>query len=156
MNFLMNVIGRPIPTKRAIRILATTALVTEHGFVVCDPAAFLMPDLEKEADRLATGCGFVNGHLHLSSRQFPIYFPESSPRMLLMSHRFAVIPFDRIPDENKAVFLKELPKDIQIPSADAEVLRNVLPWFEVFEENAINPVRRAQTHSQAAFAGSAA
>lgn len=156
MNFLLSVIGRPIPTKRAIRILATTALVTENGFVVCDPAAFLMPQLEKEANLLATGCGYVNGHLHLSSRQFPMYFPESSPRMLLMSHRFAVLPFDRLPAEHKEVFLKELPKDIEIPSANPEVLRNVLPWFEVFQENAVHPVRRPQPMSGMAITGSAA
>lgn len=136
MYFLTDIIGLPLPTSKPVRPGDGTAILTERGFVVCDPSNFGLPDLYLEATSLPSGSGYLNGHLHLSSRNFPMYFPGSSPPMILLSRRICVLPFQEVPADTQALFLRYLAQSVEIPRPAPELLRNVLPWFEVFEERA--------------------
>lgn len=136
MNFLTDITGPPVVTRKPVWIGSATCILTTRGYVICNPAWFNMPELMLEASSLATGCGFCHGRLHLSSRNFPMYFPGSSPPMLLVSRRLVVMPWQGVPPENQALFRKVLPPGAVVPEPSADLLRSVLPWFEVYEERA--------------------
>lgn len=108
--------------------------MTTKGFVVADPMAFGLPELLEETAVLPTGSGFINGHLHLHSRKFPMYYPGSSPKLLLASRHLTVMPFHAVPDTMRDQFKKGLQDLPDMESPDPEMLRNVLPCFEIYQD----------------------
>lgn len=136
MNFLTKFTGPPLATGKPIRFGAYNVLVTRNGFVVGDPMAFNDPGLTREIASLPTCSGFINGRLHLHSRQFPMYYPESKPRLLLVSPHLVVMPLDDVPAAMRAPLKHELRGFPDLQSPDAEILRNVMPCFEIFQDTA--------------------
>ncbi len=134
MKFISNVTGLPLPTPKAMRWGAYSILLTARGFVVGDPEAFGLPGLLEEAALLPGGSGFTNGRLHLRSRNFPMYYPDSSPRLLLVSQQLTVMPFQAIPEGMREGFLKLVPCPAGFGNPDPELLRNVLPCFEIYQD----------------------
>ena len=135
MTFLTNVTGPPVATAKPLRTGSYNLLLTEKGFVVGDPRAFEMPELSREVTSLRTGSGFVNGRLHLHSRRFPMYYPGSVPKLLLISPHLTVMPLDAVPPVIREQLKKEVKvlPELDIPHPD--VLRNVMPGFEIFQDN---------------------
>ena len=134
MIFLSNVTGPPLATPKPVRCGSYSALMTTKGFVVADPMAFGLPELLEETAVLPTGSGFINGHLHLHSRKFPMYYPGSSPKLLLASRHLTVMPFHAVPDTMRDQFKKGLQDLPDMESPDPEMLRNVLPCFEIYQD----------------------
>lgn len=138
MEFLTNYTGLPIPTSKPLRNGSYHVVVTKGGFVIGDPQAFAMPSLAREAAALPTGSGFTCGHLHLYSTRFPMYFPGASPRLLLVSRCLAVMPLRSVPQPLFDAISQQIdcPPDFGVP--DAELLRNVLPSFEIFHDASLS------------------
>ena len=135
MKFLTNVIGPPIPTDKPIRSGSYSILVSAKGFVVGDPEAFGIPGLAEESGSLPTGSGYINGHLHLHSPHFPMYYPGSSPRLILISRRLTVIPLSLLPVEMQSRLKKQIMCFQEFAAAKPEILLNVLPCFEIFQDS---------------------
>lgn len=135
MNFLTNVTGPPLATGKPIRFGSYSLIVTAKGFVVGDPLAFNEPGLAGEIAALTTGSGYINGHLHLHSRQFPMYYPETKPRLLLISPHLVVMPLNQVPAAMREALKHELRGFPDLESPDPEILRNVMPCFEIFQDS---------------------
>lgn len=134
MNFISPVAGTPLPSLKPVRSGAYSVLITTKGFVIGDPAAFDIPELASEISRLASGSGFVNGRLHLCSRKFPMYYPGSEPRLLLVSHHLTIIPLQSVPAALREKFHSHVQLLPECENPEPEVLLNVLPAFEIYEE----------------------
>ncbi len=134
MQFISFVTGPPVPTTRPVRCGSYAALLTTNGFVVADPAAYGIPDLWEEAVRLPSGSGYIHGRLHLRSRHLPMYYPGSSPRLLLISPHLLIMPIHAAPAAMQQEFRKQVVGFQDIGEPDPEVLRNVLPCFDNFED----------------------
>jgi len=134
MKFLTNVIGHPIQTDRPLRSGSYSLAVTTKGFVVGDPEAFGISKLIQESASLRTGSGYLNGHLHLQSKHFPMYYPGCSPRLLLVSQKLTVMPLRLVPQPLQSQLEKPLLSVPDFVHADPEILVNVLPCFEIFQD----------------------
>ena len=134
MKFLTNVIGHPLQTDKPLRSGSYAFAVTTKGFVVGDPEAFGIPELVQESASLRTGSGYLNGHLHLHSKQFPMYYPGTSPRLLLMSQKLAVMPLRLVPQPLQGQLEKPLLSIPDFVHPDPDILVNVLPCFEIFQD----------------------
>ena len=135
MNFLTTITGPPLTTGKPIRFGSYSLVVTNKGFVIGDPMAFEAPGFAQEIAGLPTGSGFINGRLHLHSRQFPMYFPDSKPRLLLVSPHLVIMPLHLVPRAMLEPLKHELRGFPDLESPDPEMLRNVLPSFEIFRES---------------------
>ena len=134
MDFLTNVTGPPLAAVKPIRYGSYHILLTAKGFVVGDPRAFDRSSLLQDAGSLRTGSGFINGCLHLQSRRFPMYFPGSVPRLLLVSPHLAITTLDAVPPGMKEQIQQALPHLPELPRPDPAILRNVMPCFEIFQD----------------------
>ena len=143
MTFLTNFTGSPLPTAKPIRHGSYHVLLTSNGFVVGDPLAFQDPKLLDEIASLRTRSGFINGHLHLHSTRFPLYYPGSSPRLLLSSRHLTVMPLGSVSSPMMEAISGCLPSPQDLGNPNPDLLRNVLISFEIYEDGGS---REASSH----------
>lgn len=106
-------------------------MLTEQGFVVCEPQSIDTGCLISGMDDPSERCEFRRGHIHIRiGLPAPAGTPEPCWNLNLISGWIVILPFQDLPPESRQIISDMLPAGYAMPSPSVKPLQRVLEAFK--------------------------